>query len=166
MDPGGGRGGAARCSLRTAQPPTSNITPPEGTQESSREAMATEDPDLEEPLEWGPEVACFLRGSPENSEEEEKAPSPKPPVREVCKWVAWKAQACKTPGWWRELLAVPEVQDYEELAWEVQASFQFPKRASELHKMENYHQAPPAPLCLLRKNFLPPPISIFACWDI
>ena len=32
--------------------------------------------------------------------------------------------------------------------------------------MENYHQAPPAPPCPLKKNFLPPPNSIFACWDI
>ena len=32
--------------------------------------------------------------------------------------------------------------------------------------MENYHQAPPAPLCLLRRNFLPPPNSIFTCQDI
>ena len=32
--------------------------------------------------------------------------------------------------------------------------------------MENYHQAPPAPPCLLKKNFLPPTNSIFACQDI
>ena len=95
--------------------------------ESSRKVMATKDP--------------------------EKAPSPKPPVKELHKWVAWKAEACKTPGWWRELLAVPEVQDCKKLAWEVWASFQLPKGASELHKMENYHQAPPAPPCLLIKNF-------------
>ena len=128
--------------------------------------MATKDPDLEELLKLRPEVTCFLRGSAENSEEEEKVPSPKPPVKELQKWVAWKAEACKTPGWRRELLAVPEVQDYEELAQKVQASFQLPKRASELHKMENYHQTPPAPPCLLKKNFLPPPNSIFACEDI
>ena len=134
--------------------------------ESGREAMATKDPDLEEPLELGLEVGYFLIGSAENSEEEEKAPSPEPPVEELCEWVAWKAEACKTPGWWRELLEVPEVQDYEELAQKVQASFYLPKRASELNKMENYQQAPPASLCLLRRNFLPPPDSIFACWDI
>ena len=32
--------------------------------------------------------------------------------------------------------------------------------------MESYYQAPHAPLCLLRKNFQPPPDSIFACRDI
>ena len=125
--------------------------------------MATEDPDLEEPPELGPEVTCFLRGLAENSEEEEKVPSPKPPVKEFHKWVKWKAEACKMPSWWRELMAVPQVEDCEKLAQEVWASFWLLKRASKLHKMENYHQAPPAPLCLLRKNFLPPPNSIFAC---
>ena len=48
----------------------------------------------------------------------------------------------------------------------MQASFQLPIRASNLHKVENYHQAPSALLCLLQKNFLPPSDSIFACWDI
>ena len=134
--------------------------------ESGREAMAIKDPDLEEPPELRLEVTCFLRGSAENSEEEEKVPSPKPQVKEHHKWVAGKAEACKTPGWWRELLAIPEVQDCKMLAQKVQASFQLPKRASELHKIENYHWAPPAPLCLLRKNFLPPPNFIFTCQDI
>ena len=38
--------------------------------EPGGEAMATKDPDLEELLELGPEVACFLRESAKNSEEE------------------------------------------------------------------------------------------------
>ena len=80
--------------------------------ESGREAAATEDLDLEEPPELGPEVTCFLRGSAENSEEEdEKVPSPKPPVKEFHRWVTWKAEACKMPSWWRELMGVPEVED-------------------------------------------------------
>ena len=66
--------------------------------ESSREAMATKDPNLEEPPELEPEVACFLRGLAKNSEEEEKAPSPKPPVKELCRWVTWRAEACETHG--------------------------------------------------------------------
>ena len=43
--------------------------------------MAIEDPDLEEPPESGPEIACFLRGLAKNLEEEEKVPSPKPQWR-------------------------------------------------------------------------------------
>ena len=61
---------------------------------------------------------------------------------------------------------VPGVDDYKKLACEVWASFLFPKRASELHQVKNDHQAPPAPPCLGRKNFLPLPDSIFACWNI
>ena len=54
--------------------------------------MATEDPDLEELLELGPEVTCFLQGSAESSGEENmKVPSPKPPIEELQKWVTWKA---------------------------------------------------------------------------
>ena len=63
-------------------------------------------------------------------------------------------------------MKVPEVEDCEKLAREVQASFQLPKRARKLHWVENYHQAPPALPCLLWKNFLPLPNSIFACRDI
>ena len=63
-------------------------------------------------------------------------------------------------------MVVPGVEDCEKLAQEVWASFQLPKRASKLHKVENYHWAPPALLCLLKKKFLPPPDSIFACQDI
>ena len=63
-------------------------------------------------------------------------------------------------------MAVPGVEDHEKLAQEVRASFWLPKRASKLHEVENYHQAPPALPCLLQKNFLPPPNSIFACQDI
>ena len=39
------------------------------------------------------------------------------------------------------------------------------RRVSKLCKVKNNHQALPAPLCLHWKN-LPPPDSIFACWDI
>ena len=40
---------------------------------------ATEDPNLEELPELGPEVTCFLTGSADNLEEEdERVPSPKP----------------------------------------------------------------------------------------
>ena len=122
---------------------------------------------MEEPLELGPEVTCFLRGLAENLEEEdEKVPPPKPPVKEFWNWVTWKAETYEISSWWRELMAVPGVEDHEKLAQEVQASFWLPKRASELHEVENYHQAPPAPLCLLWKNLLPLPDSIFACQDI
>ena len=52
--------------------------------ESEGDVAATEDLNLEEPLELGLEVTCFLQGSAKSSEEEnEKVPSPKPPNRRV-----------------------------------------------------------------------------------
>ena len=135
--------------------------------ESSGEVAATKDLDLKEPLELGLEVTYFLRGSAESSEgENEKVPSPEPPVKEFHRWVTWKGEACEMPSCWRELMAVPEVEDWEKLAREVWASFWLPRRASELQEVENYHQAPPAPPCVLQKSFMPPPNSTYTCWDI
>ena len=60
--------------------------------ESGGEAVATEDPDLEELLELGSEVTCFLQVSAESlGEENVKVPSPKTPIEELQKWVTWKA---------------------------------------------------------------------------
>ena len=126
--------------------------------------MATEH--LGEPLELVPEVTYFLPGSAESSGEEDmKAPSPKPPREDLQKWETWKAWMCKTPSWWQELTVVPG-GDYKKLAHKVWASFQFPKRVSELLWVKNNHQAPPALLCLCQKSFLLPPDSIFTFWDI
>ena len=79
---------------------------------------------MEEPLELGLEVTCFLRGLAENLEKEDKKmPSPEPPVEEIGKWVMWKTEAYEMPSWWRELMMVPGVEDHEKLALEVWASF-------------------------------------------
>ena len=133
--------------------------------ESEGDGEASEDLNLEEPPELGPEVTCFLQ-EPAKSSEEEKVPSPEPPIEELQKWVTWKARAYETPSWWQELTMVPEVDDYEKLAHEVWVSFWLLKRASEQRGVENNHQAPPALPCLCQKNFLPPPDSIFTCQDI
>ena len=98
--------------------------PPWRGLESKGDAEATEHFNLEEPLELGLKVTCFLQGTVESSEEENmKMPSPKPPIEELEKWVIWRAQAYETPSWWQELTMVPEVDNYEKLAHEVWASF-------------------------------------------
>ena len=135
--------------------------------ESKGDMEAIEDLNLEEPPELGLEVTSFLQEPAESSEGEDmKAPSPEPPIEELQKWVTWKAQAYETPSWWQELTMVPEVDDYEKLAHEVQASFWLLKRASEQWWVKNDHQAPPALPCLHWKNFLLLPDSIFTCQDI
>ena len=141
--------------------------PSQRSLESEGHTATTEDLNLEEPPELGPEVTCFLQGSAKSLEEENmKAPSPEPPINKLQKWVTWKAQAYETPGWWQELTMVPEVDDYEKLAYEVWASFQLLNRAGEQCQVKNDHQAPSALPCLHQKDFLPPPDSIFACQDI
>ena len=54
--------------------------------------------DLEEPPELGPEVASFLRGSPETSGDEGDMMPPEPVVLEFSQWIPWKADKCETPG--------------------------------------------------------------------
>ena len=96
-----------------------------------------------------PKVAYLLGGSTKSlGKESSKTLSPKPPVGELQKWVVWKACTHETPSWCRELTLVAKVANYEQLAQEVWASFQLPRWASEVHHVENYHQAPPAPPCL------------------
>ena len=70
------------------------------------------------------------------------------------------------PGWWPELAKIPGVDDHQELVQKMQASFELPWWVSEWHGVENYHQAPPAALCICQKDFLPQPDSKFVCWDI
>ena len=43
---------------------------------------------------------------------------------------------------------------------------QSPPEGSEVKKMKDHCEAPPAPLCLHRESFQLPPNTIFACWDI
>ena len=54
----------------------------------------------------------------------------------------------------------------KKLAQQVWASFSHPRRARETKEMKYHCHAPPAPPCLLRNSFQPPPNTIFACWDI
>ena len=68
-----------------------------------------------------------------------------------------------TLDWWQELTGVPGIDDHEKLAWEVWVSFKLLQQITEWHHVENYHQAPPAPLCICQKSFLLPHDSKFTC---
>ena len=78
------------------------------------EEPTPEDSDLGELPELEPGVTSFLTGSVESSEEE--GSPPEPPVGELREWVMWKAEATKTPNWWRELLALLGVPNCKKLA--------------------------------------------------
>ena len=99
-------------------------------------------------------------------EDDRNRTSPEPPVEDYEKWVTWQARVHDTPGWWQELAKIPGMDDHQELAQQVWASFELPTCISEQHGTENYHQAPPALPCIHWKDFLPLPDPQFACWDI
>ena len=73
------------------------------------------DSDLGEPPQLQADVASFLQGLSEMTEEESKEISPELPVSQPAKWVQWKAKKCDVPEWWEELSTVP-VEDIEKLA--------------------------------------------------
>ena len=68
--------------------------------------------------------------------------------------------------WWSELAEISEVDDHWELAQKICTSFELPWQINEQHGVENYHQAPQAPLCLCQKDFLLQQDSNFPCWYI
>ena len=150
--------------LEESHAPYFEYNPPCRGPESKEDEEVLLDLDLEALLELGLEVDCFLQGPAESSGEGDRRTfSPEPLMEELESWVTWRAQMHGMPGWWQDLAELPRVDDHEKLAWEVQASFKLPQQISEWHHVENYHQAPPAPLCLHWKSFLPLPDSKFAC---
>ena len=80
--------------------------------------------------------------------------------------MTWRAQVHDMPDWWQELAEVPGIDNHQKLAQEVWVSFKLPQQISEQHSVENYYQAPPAPLCICQKSFLLQHDPTFTCWDI
>ena len=146
--------------MQFEDPPTPNC--PSGLKTGASEEGATaEGSDLEDPPELGPVVASFLRGLLETSEDEGDGMPPEPAITEFSQWVPWRANKCKTPGWWAELVVVPEMADHKKLAREVWALFWLPQQMKELGMKGANLQAPPAPPCLHWQKFMPPaPINL------
>ena len=59
-----------------------------------------------------------------------------------------------------------EVGNFQELAQKIWASSELSQWMSDIHDIENYYLAPPAPKCLCQKDFLLPPDPMFPCQDI
>ena len=118
-------------------------------------------------LELGPDVDCFLQELASSAREDSRSnSSPEPPAEEYERWVAWWGQGLDMPDWWWELAEISEVDNYQELAQMIWASFEPPWQMHELHNMENYYLAPLVPPCLHWQDFLLPPNPKFPCWDI
>ena len=123
--------------------------------------------DLGPPPDLGPEVNHFLQELASRSREDSESNSSSEPLAEEYeRWVTWRGWALDMPSWWKELAKIPEVEDFQELAHRIWASFELPQWMSKLHGMENYYLAPLAPKCLCQKAFLPPPDPKFPCHNI
>ena len=153
------------CQVRFADDPapsqSANLKMPPGKEGSQGRGS-----DLGELPELKLTVASFLQGSPETSDEEGEKTSPEPDIMDLTLWAQWKAERCKTPDCWEELLAEPGNMDVRKLAREVKAYFLLPQWLQELDTRKATLQTPPAPPCLWRKRFMPPANSIFTCRDI
>ena len=152
-----------RCQVSFSNTPTTHPLTEENMG-SAGEELTPEDLDLGEPPELELGVTSFLIRSVESSREEESPPEL--PVGELSKWVMWKAEATKTPDWWRQLLALPGVPDCKKLARQIWASFSHPRRVMEIKETKYHCHVPSAPLCLLWDHFLLSPSTTFACRDI
>ena len=69
-------------------------------------------------------------------------------------WLNWQAHHLDTSHWWRELVAIPEVEDPKRLAQKILASFLILVVRCEAFLNQEYTM-PPAPECLTRSRFLP-----------
>ena len=138
-----------------------------GSGENKEAELALLDFDLEALLELGPEVNHFLQESAGSWEEEDRnRSSPESLVKEYESWVAWRAQMHDMPGWWQELAEVPKIDNHQELARKVQASFELPRQISEQHSVENYYQVPLALPYICQKTCLPQCDPKLTCQDI
>ena len=119
------------------------------------------------PLELGPDVKCFLHGPAGECEEDTGSHFPaEPPAEEYEMWVEWRGWVVDIPSWWQELEMIPDVDDIQELAQKIRASFELPQWMSEVHSIDNYYLAPLAPHCLCWKDFLFLPDLRFPSWDL
>ena len=111
--------------------------------------------DLGPPPELGADVECFFQELAGKCGEDGGSHLPtEPPAEEYEKWVEWRGWAIDTPSWWWELGKIPEVDDVQELAQKIWASFELPQWMSEVYDIENYYLAPLAPNSLCQKDFL------------
>ena len=64
------------------------------------------------------DIKHFLQ-EPATTQEEEEGSLPlwEPSVKEYEKWIVWRGHQAHTPNWWWELVDIPGIDDFWELAW-------------------------------------------------
>ena len=76
-------------------------------------------------------------------------------------WIEWRGCRVHTPNWWWELVGIPGINDFQQFARKIQASFELPQAKSEAQGINNDYLAPLAPKCIYWGEFLPPSNLMF-----
>ena len=119
------------------------------------------------PPELGLDVKDFFQEQNSRQVEDRgSGPSQEPQMEDYERWVEWRGQMDATPTCWWELLEILEVNNVQELAQKIRASFELPQWMSKIHDVENYYLAPLAPRCIWQKAFLLSLDPTFPCWGI
>ena len=86
-------------------------------------------------------------------------------MKEYERWIVWIGHQVHTPDWWWELVGIPGIDNFWELAQKRGASYELLQARSKAQSVENDYLAPPAPKCICRKAFLPSQDQMFPCQD-
>ena len=91
--------------------------------------------------------------------------SQRPPAEDYENWIEWRGHRIHTPEWWQELVGIPGINDFCQLARKIQVSFEIPQAKSEAEGVDNDYLVPLAPKCICQREFLPPPNPMFPSQD-
>ena len=129
--------------------------------------QASTDLDLGPLLELGPDLEHFLQEPAIMQEEGGESSLSQGPLAEDYKdWIKWRGCRFSTPNWWWELVGIPRINDFWELAQKIRASIEIPQVKSKAQDIDNDYSAPLAPKCICQKEFLLPLNSMFPCQDV
>ena len=90
----------------------------------------------------------------------------KDPQWKTTKIGLWRGHRVNTPNWWWELVGMPGINNFREVAQKIRPSFELPHMKSKAQDVENDYLAPPAPKCICWKEFLLPLNLMSTCQDI
>ena len=92
-------------------------------------------------------------------------PLQEPLAKEYKECIVWRGHHVHTPNWWRELVRILGINDFQEFTQKIRASFEVPWAKSKVQDVKNNYLALPAPKCICWKEFLPPQDPMFPCQD-
>ena len=105
------------------------------------------------PLTLEPNIENFL-GEPTATQEAGENLLQEPLVENYEVWVEWRGHQVDMPDWWGELVAIPDIDDYQKLAQKIRASLKIPRVRSKAQRVENDYSLPTFLNCISQKAFL------------